>query len=130
MDKFTLPLLEGNYYHLFNRANSSRKLFYKKENYEFFLRKFDEHIFEFIKLFAFCLLPNHFHLLIKVDKEHQDLPVIEKPYGRIRVLEVFHKHFRIFLIVILKLSTGKKLDTAIYFNGLLKELVLIRKNIC
>ena len=81
MDKFTAPLLKDNFYHIYNRANNGRRIFYNDENYDFFLQKFGEYLSEFVELFAFCLLPNHFHLLIKVKKELQDLTVLENLPG-------------------------------------------------
>ena len=73
MDKFTVPLFKGNYYHVYNRANSGQRLFYREENYDFFLSKFSHYLSGFAELYSFCLLPNHFHLLIKVEKEVRDL---------------------------------------------------------
>ncbi len=73
MDRFTVPLLEGNYYHVYNRANNREKLFYHEDNYGYFLNKFKEYLSEFVELYSFCLIPNHFHLLIKVIKEDSDL---------------------------------------------------------
>jgi putative transposase len=66
MNNYYLPLLPGEYYHIFNRGNNRNNIFYKKENYEYFLRKYDEYLSDFIDTYAFCLLPNHFHLLIRV----------------------------------------------------------------
>ena len=55
-----IPLEEGQFYHIYNRGNNRERLFYSTENYLFFLRRYDEY------LYAFCLLPNHFHLLVRV----------------------------------------------------------------
>jgi REP element-mobilizing transposase RayT len=66
MKKLQIPLEEGKYYHVFNRGNNGDNLFYKAENYKFFLRKLDEYLSSQIEVFAFCLLPNHFHLLVGV----------------------------------------------------------------
>lgn len=41
-------------------------MFYSLENYRFFLRRLDEYLSPYIEVYAFCLLSNHFHLLIRV----------------------------------------------------------------
>jgi REP element-mobilizing transposase RayT len=69
MEKYELPLLENNYYHIYNKSNPGFEIFYNDENYRYFLRKFFFHLDNFIDLYAFCLIPNHFHMLIKVKKE-------------------------------------------------------------
>ena len=61
-----LPLLPNHYYHIYNRGNNFENLFYNEENYSFFLRKYDYYLLDYLDTYAYCLLPNHFHLLVKV----------------------------------------------------------------
>ncbi len=61
-----LPLIPGKIYHLFNRAVGNEKLFNSKENYLYFLRKYGEHSKAVCDTYCYCLLPNHFHLLVKI----------------------------------------------------------------
>jgi putative transposase len=60
---------KGYVYHVFNRGNNGEKLFYNHSNYEFFIEKLDYHILPFADLLAWCLMPNHFHLMINVNRE-------------------------------------------------------------
>lgn len=60
------PLLLGGIYHLFSRAVGNEKLFLSEENYFFFLCKLREHIEGVSELFCYSLLPNHFHLFVKI----------------------------------------------------------------
>jgi REP element-mobilizing transposase RayT len=60
------PLHSKNYYHIYNRGNNGDNLFYKGENYNYFLRKYDYYLSDYLNTFAYCLLPNHFHLLVNV----------------------------------------------------------------
>ena len=53
-------------YHLYNHANGKENLFVEEKNYHFFLNKLSEHILPVCKIYAYCLMPNHFHLLIQV----------------------------------------------------------------
>jgi REP element-mobilizing transposase RayT len=66
MKPLLVPLEAGKFYHIFNRGNNGDNLFYKNDNYIFFLRKSDEYLSEYIELYAYCLLPNHFHLLVRI----------------------------------------------------------------
>ena len=60
------PLLENQYYHIYNRGNNGDNLFYTPENYHHFLRQLDLYVGTYTRIYAYCLLPNHFHLLIQV----------------------------------------------------------------
>jgi putative transposase len=57
---------EGHLYHVYNRGINNRKLFYSRENYLFFLRKVRNHLLEYCDIVAYCLMPNHFHLMLYV----------------------------------------------------------------
>ena len=56
----------GNYYHIYNRGNNRENIFYQDKNYKYFLNKFEGYLTKFTDLYAFCLLPNHFHFLVRV----------------------------------------------------------------
>ncbi len=60
------PLLADQFYHVFSRAVGSEKLFISNENYLYFLRKMKHHILPVADVFAYSLLPNHFHLLVRI----------------------------------------------------------------
>ncbi len=59
-------LYPDNYYHIFNRANGNNALFLSDDNYHFFLKKYDFYLSNRLDTLAFCLLPNHFHFLVRV----------------------------------------------------------------
>lgn len=59
-------------YHIYNRANGSENLFRNRENYRYFLRKYQEKTSGVADIIAYCLMPNHFHLLVKI-KEKKEL---------------------------------------------------------
>jgi len=75
------PLVTGEYYHIYNRGVEKRKIFLDKEDYFHFLKllyicnskksiklRNIEKIFErgetIVDIGVYCLMPNHFHLLI------------------------------------------------------------------
>jgi REP element-mobilizing transposase RayT len=55
-------------FHIYNRGNNQQKIFFKPDNYVFFLKKVRLYILLHCDIFAYCLLPNHFHFLIHADK--------------------------------------------------------------
>lgn len=63
------PLIHGNYYHIYNRGIDGCNLFREADNYEHFLGLYDRYISPVAETFAWVLMPNHFHFLIRV-KEH------------------------------------------------------------
>ena len=65
MKKFVDPLVPDTFYHIYNRACGFDKIFLEEKNYQFFLDLFQERMLEHIDLYCYCLIPNHFHMLIK-----------------------------------------------------------------
>lgn len=55
-------------YHIYNRGNNQQKIFFKPDNYLFFLTKVRRYIIHYCDILAYCLMPNHFHLLIISDE--------------------------------------------------------------
>lgn len=65
-------------YHLYNRGNNRQKIFFNRDNYIFFLKKIRTHLFPHCNLFAYCLMPNHFHLLIQANEKSLELDKNDK----------------------------------------------------
>ncbi len=65
-EKYQVDFCEFGIYHVFNRTNNKERLFITDENHLFFLRKYNEYLSPYLETYAWCLLPNHFHLVIKV----------------------------------------------------------------
>ena len=57
----------GATYHIYNRSNEM--LFYSRENYIYFLKKIRNNILPFADVLAYCLMPNHFHIIATVKAE-------------------------------------------------------------
>jgi REP element-mobilizing transposase RayT len=60
------PLHPGVIYHIYNRGVNGEAIFKEKRNYEYFINLYVKHIQPVADTYAFCLLPNHFHILAEV----------------------------------------------------------------
>ncbi len=70
----------GSYYHIYNRGINSDVLFKEKTNYDHFLKLYEVHIDPIADTFAWCLMKNHFHLLVRIkEKEELKLDKIISP---------------------------------------------------
>ncbi|MGJ8744156.1 transposase [Polaribacter sp.] len=76
MEKYDV-LEPGHFYHIYNRGNNKENLFVEDSNYSHFLNLIKKHISPIADVYAYCLLKNHFHLLIKI-KSSEELSSIKK----------------------------------------------------
>jgi len=60
------PLRHGVHYHIYNRGNNRENLFREERNYPYFLKLYAKHIEPVAETFAYCLLKNHFHFLVRI----------------------------------------------------------------
>jgi putative transposase len=64
-----IQLRADHYYHVYNRGTS--KIFFQPENWAFFLGRlhhyFDQSLADIV---AYCLMPNHYHLLVYLKTDH------------------------------------------------------------
>jgi|SRR5690554_578921 len=67
-------LEKGSFYHIYNRGNNKEDLFLEEENYDYFLALLSKHLLSAVDIYAYCLLKNHFHLLVKI----KDQPELEE----------------------------------------------------
>jgi transcriptional regulator of heat shock response len=61
-----MKFYENTYYHLYNRTNNEEALFRSEENYLFFLKKYPYYLDDYLETIGYCLMPTHFHFLVKV----------------------------------------------------------------
>ncbi|OGG55755.1 MAG: hypothetical protein A3F84_16495 [Candidatus Handelsmanbacteria bacterium RIFCSPLOWO2_12_FULL_64_10] len=67
------PLEPGHYYHIYNRGVNRTNIFLEDRNYAYFMQLYAKYIIPVADTFSYCLLRNHFHLLVRIKDEH-DLP--------------------------------------------------------
>lgn len=78
MQNYHQPLLPSETYHLFNRAVGNERLFIEERNYAYFLEKLDLHTDEIAHILTYSLLPNHFHLVVKLKSNESIAKNFEK----------------------------------------------------
>ena len=64
--KTTTPILGDNYYHIFNRGVNKQNIFYTEANYSYFLKLLDQFLTGYVDFLAFSLMPNHFHIILRI----------------------------------------------------------------
>lgn len=56
----------GGVYHALNRGNARQPIFHQEEDYEAFIRVLGDGLGKYpVELFSFCLMPNHWHLVLR-----------------------------------------------------------------
>lgn len=61
---------KGGYFHIYNRGNRRQNIFLEKEDYLNYLKKLREYKDKYnISIICYCLMPNHFHLLLRQDSD-------------------------------------------------------------
>ena len=85
MPDYHIPLVPGKSYHIFSRAIGSEQLFKEERNFAFFLQRIQKYILPVTDIFAYCLLPNHFHSLMRIKK----IDVIKKHYEEMKPGKTF-----------------------------------------
>jgi len=61
-----MQFYEGQVFHIFNQGNNREIIFYTDNNYLYFIKKIRTYILPHADILAYCLMPNHFHLLLHV----------------------------------------------------------------
>jgi REP element-mobilizing transposase RayT len=67
------PITEGQYFHIYNRGVNGENIFKEKKNYYYFLKQYKFYCSDALETMAYCLLKNHFHLLVYI-RENVEIP--------------------------------------------------------
>ena len=68
-----MPVIAAMYYetvlyHVYNQSNNYEALFCSERNYRYFQRKIARHLGPYSDVLCYCLMPDHFHLLLKPNR--------------------------------------------------------------
>ena len=70
-------------YHIYQRGIDNQDVFFEEGDYARFLLLYDRHILPVADTYAYCLLPDHLHLLVRILTQEEQLA---RSQGRRRVL--------------------------------------------
>jgi len=95
---------KDHYYHIFNRGINSNIIFKSEDNMVYFLKLIEKHLLAKVEVLAYCLMNNHFHLVVKIVSEEkkatQAFSNLFNTYAKAfnkqqnRTGSLFEKHFR------------------------------------
>ncbi len=68
LEHYYTKFLPDGFYHIYNRGIDKKLIFKSPENYRFFLRKLKKYANGYFKIYSYCLLGNHFHLLVQINE--------------------------------------------------------------
>ncbi len=66
---------EDKFYHVYNRSIDKKPMFCNVGNYEYFLKQYNKYLTPVVDTYAYCLLGNHFHLIVRIRPQEQ-MPAI------------------------------------------------------
>ncbi len=100
-----LEILEkDSYYHIYNRGINGCFIFENNENKSFFLKQLSKYLSDKISIFAYCLMDNHFHFVVRIEVEEtivtQGFSNFFNSYAKAfnketdRTGSLFEKHFK------------------------------------
>jgi len=134
--KILTPLLPDCYYHIYNRGNNGERIYFTPENYRYFIKQYWTFLGAYVQTYAFCLLGNHFHLLIKVNDSSEERYYLKVSHQFRRLFQsyalainnqegrsgsLFQKRFR--RIQVNDMDYLKRLIFYIHFNSQKHQLV-------
>ena len=99
--KIREDIIEADYfYHIFNRGVNSKLVFLNDENKDFFLLKVRKYLLPYFEIYAYCLMPNHIHFILKAKSE------IEKTENSIKFSKGLHSEESVYSKAIGKLISS------------------------
>jgi len=77
MPRRIIPFLPDQYYHLYNRGHNRQPVFFQRKNYLYFLRGVKKYLCDQADVLAYCLMPTHYHILVKIKSPIAEVPSAE-----------------------------------------------------
>ncbi|MCC7158202.1 MAG: transposase [Ignavibacteria bacterium] len=115
-------MIENQFYHIYNRGNNRENIFLEEKNYSYFLEKFVFYLKDQVNVYSYCLMPNHFHFLLKVTEYKKTGVVSESESAATKKLSPLEKSFKDFFI-----SYAKSINKSYDRTGSLFEYKFKRK---
>lgn len=81
-------LIHDSYYHIFNRGVNKENIFKEEMNNRFFLDQYVKYISPISQTFAYCLMKNHFHFLLRILSTKEIIDTIRRKYPENQYVEI------------------------------------------
>ena len=78
-------------YHIYNRGINSEVIFNSDENKRYFLKLYSKHLENKAETFAYCLMDNHFHFIIRIVNENEIIQGLSNLFNKSAVEIGAHK---------------------------------------
>lgn len=66
----------GNIYHFYNRSNNKEQIFQSENSILNFLSGFEKYLLPYIEIYAYCIMPNHFHIVGKIKQQSEVIKML------------------------------------------------------
>lgn len=77
-----LSFVTNQYYHIYNRGVNREAIFFLPDNDVYLLRLLKKNIARYgLSLAAYCLMPNHYHFLLKPTRDDTVAPFMQSVFG-------------------------------------------------
>ena len=85
------PLEPEQMYHIWPHVNGGENFFRVGENYRYFLKRYAYYIHPVVENYAYCLMPNHLHLMVRIKNGEDVLAVLRERRPAVQGLEALGK---------------------------------------
>ncbi|MCD4794360.1 MAG: transposase [Bacteroidales bacterium] len=79
-----IPMEADKFYHIYNHAVGNENLFRNDDNFNYFMLKYKEYCNPIVETYAYCLMPNHFHLLISMKNDTKLIRFYKNKYPKFK----------------------------------------------
>ena len=104
---------ENQFYHIYNRTVDKHALFCNEGNYTFFLQRYDAYLSPVIDTYAYCLLGNHFHLLVRIRSMEELTDFLD---SELKAKDLMNTQKDLSTLYPEDLTTFQKLSNLLYIN--------------
>ncbi len=89
MPRRKVLFIPGEIFHFLCRGHNRGIIFHEPGNYLYFLKGVQQYLVPVVDILAYCLMPTHYHLLVRIKEDVMD-PVLVSP--RCKTGSILHKH--------------------------------------
>lgn len=119
----------GKFYHIYNRGINGENLFKENRNYEHFLNLYTKHIDPIAETYAWCLLKNHFHLLVRI-KTNEEILQDQKENNKGKIIPLYQSLGNLFNVYTKAINKGYNRHGALFERPFKRKSIDNNKYLC